>query len=141
MTSILGGVLLLYAASASVYGAVHWRVMARAASIPLRVRWAIAARERVVVPGGLVAAAGALLAIAQGCTAALAVLVVVAALSGILDGAIAVALVAAGRVQGPAIERVHLLAGAGALSGRDLLERLERARSAAELRARQTPEA
>lgn len=138
----LGVVLVLYAVSASIYGAVHQHVMARAESIPVRVRWAIAVRERVVVPAGLISAGGAVLALSQGCGLALSALVIAAGLSSLADGAIAVALTRAGRDLGPQIELTHALAGAGALSGPQLLSALRSARSAADARARrQTPEA
>jgi hypothetical protein len=136
MTGALGFVLVIYALSASLYGAVHWRVMRAAASIPPSVRLAIGIRERLVVPAGLVSAAGALLALAQGCHLALVALVVAAALSALLDGAIAGALVVAGGSQAPAIARTHRLADAGSRveQGAAILRRLEDARRGAEAR-------
>jgi hypothetical protein len=137
MTTILGIVLVVYALSSSAYGAAHWRVMRAAVSIPSTVRLVIAVRERLVIPAGLVSAAGALLAMAQGCHVALVALVVAAALSALLDGAIAGALVVAGGSQAPAIARTHRLADAGSRveQGAAILRRLEDARRGAEARS------
>lgn len=137
MTLALGIVLVLYALSSSAYGAAHWRVMGAASSIPEGVRLVIGIRERIVVPAGLVSAAGALLATAQGCRLALSLLVVAAGVSALLDGAIAGALVVAGHTTRPAIARTHRLADAGARveQGVAILRRLEDARRGAEARS------
>jgi hypothetical protein len=136
MTAALGVVLLVYAVSSSAYGAAHWRVMRAAVSIPSGVRLVIAVRERLVIPAGLVSAAGALLAMAQGCHLALMALVVAAALSALLDGAIAVSLVAASHTTAPGVTRTHRLADAGSRveQGAAILRRLEDARRGAEAR-------
>ena len=138
MTEALGIVLLVYALSSSAYGAAHWRVMRAAVSIPRSVRLVIAVRERLVIPAGLVSAAGALLALAQGCHLALIALVVAAAVSALLDGAIAGTLVAASHSTAPEVARTHRLADEGAQSaarGTEILRRLELARRGAEARS------
>lgn len=137
MTTILGVVLVVYAVSSSAYGAAHWRVMRAAVSIPAGVRLVIAVRERLVIPTGLVSAAGALLALAQGCHLALIALVVAAAVSALLDGAIAVSLVAASHTTTPDVVRTHRLADAGGRveQGAAILRRLDDARRGAEARS------
>jgi hypothetical protein len=137
--ALAASVLALLALSSATYGAVHWRVMAAAPSIAEPVRLAVAARERLLVPAALASVGGALLTGPQ-CGA---VLLGVAALAGVLDGALSVGLWVAGRQVAPQIARTHQLAGAGALSGPDLLDALRRAREAADrrLHASQHPEA
>lgn len=134
MTLALGVVLVVYAVSSRIYGDAHAVVMAAAPSIPLPARLLISARERYLVPGGLVSASGALLALAQGCHLALVALVVTAAVAALLDGGIAVALVGASRTTAPAVAETHRRAevssrveGSKAM-GQQLLRRNDEAR-------------
>ena len=135
MTVALGLVLVAYALSSRVYGDAHARVMSAAPSIPTPARVLISLRERYLVPGGLVSASGALLALAQGCQVALVALVVTAAVAAILDGGIAVALVGASRSTAPAVAETHRQAEVGArvegtkAKGRQLLLRNDEARN------------
>ncbi len=137
MTAALGAVLVVYAVSMRIYGDAHARVMDSAPSIPVRARWLISMRERRLVPGGLVSAGAALLAMAQGCHLAIVALVVTAALAALLDGGIAVALVAASRSTAPAVAETHRQAelGSRAEQGAAILRRLGEARREAEARS------
>jgi hypothetical protein len=137
VTAALGAVLVVYAVSMRIYGDAHARVMDSAPSIPVRARWLISMRERRLVPGGLVSAGAALLAMAQGCHLAIVALVVTAALAALLDGGIAVALVAASRSTAPAVAETHRQAelGSRAEQGAAILRRLGEARREAEARS------
>ena len=137
MTAILGAILVVYALSMRIYGDAHARVMDAAPSIPARARWLISMRERRLVPAGLVSAGAALLAMAQGCHLAIVALVVTAALAALLDGGIAVVLVAASRSTAPAIAETHRQAEVGSRveQGAAILRRLEDARRGAEARS------